>query len=76
MKSWMPLVIYLINLYKKSFMSDKKERILNIRKKIQDYNKFIMEYGFNRDNDIFIKENISKILKELDELENELKNEK
>jgi hypothetical protein len=57
-------------------MSDKKERILNIKKKIQDYNKFIMEYGFNQDNDIFIKENISKILKELDELETELKNEK
>lgn len=56
-------------------MSDKKERILNIRKKIQDYNKFIMEYGFNQDSDIFIKENISKILKELDELETELKNE-
>lgn len=56
-------------------MCDKKERILNIRKKIQDYNKFIMEYGFNQDSDIFIKENISKILKELDELETELKNE-
>jgi hypothetical protein len=57
-------------------MSDKKEKILNIREKILDYNKFIMEYGFNQDNDIFIVENISKLLDELDELEKEINDEK
>jgi hypothetical protein len=57
-------------------MTDKKEKILNIREKILDYNKFIMEYGFNQDNDIFIVENISKLLDELDELEKEINDEK
>lgn len=57
-------------------MSDKKEKILGIRKKIQDYNKFILEYGFNPDSDIFIKENIEIFLKELDELEKEINDEK
>jgi len=57
-------------------MNEKRERILKIRKKIQDYNKFILEYGFNEERDIFINEDISKILDELDELEKEIKNEK
>jgi hypothetical protein len=57
-------------------MEDRKEKIIKIRKKIQDYNKFILEYGFNEERDIFINEDISKILNELDELEKEIKNEK
>jgi hypothetical protein len=57
-------------------MEDRKEKILKIRKKIQDYNKFILEYGFNEERDIFINEDISKILDELDELEKEINNEK
>ena len=57
-------------------MDKRKEKILGIRKKIQDYNKFILEYGFNIDNDIFIKENIEIFLKELDELEKEINDEK
>jgi|TARA_R110000822_G_scaffold185947_1_gene325052 hypothetical protein len=57
-------------------MKKRSEKILKIRKKLQDYNKFIMEYGFNSENDIFINEDISKIINELDELEKELENEK
>lgn len=57
-------------------MNEKREKILKIRKKIQDYNKFILEYGFNQERDIFINEDISKILDELDELEKEINNEK
>ena len=57
-------------------MKKRSEKILKIRKKLQDYNKFIMEYGFNPENDIFINEDISKIINELDELEKELENEK
>ena len=57
-------------------MKKRSEKILKIRKKLQDYNKFIMEYGFNHENDIFINEDISKIINELDELEKELENEK
>jgi hypothetical protein len=57
-------------------MKKRSEKILKIRKKLQDYNKFIIEYGFNSENDIFINEDISKIINELDELEKELENEK
>jgi len=57
-------------------MENKKEKIIEIRKKIQDYNKFISEYGFNSENDIFIKKDISKVLEELDEIEKDYKNEK
>ncbi len=57
-------------------MSDKKERILNIRNKIQDYNKFILEYGFNQEKDIFIKDDLSKLLDDLNELEKEINDEK
>ena len=57
-------------------MNKRRDKILKIRKKLQDYNKFIMEYGFNSENDIFINEDISKIINELDELEKELENEK
>ena len=57
-------------------MNEKREKILKIRKKIQDYNKFILEYGFNQERDIFIKEGTTKILDELEELEKEINNEK
>ncbi len=57
-------------------MNEKRERILKIRKKIQDYNKFILEYGFNSEQDIFIKEGTTKILDELEELEKEINDEK
>ena len=57
-------------------MNKRRDKILKIRKKLQDYNKFIMEYGFNPENDIFINKDISKIINELDELEKELENEK
>tara|TARA_R110000772_G_scaffold167420_1_gene279146 strand:+ start:1076 stop:1276 length:201 start_codon:yes stop_codon:yes gene_type:complete len=63
-----------INIYR--VMKKRSEKILKIRKKLQDYNKFIIEYGFNSENDIFINEDISKIINELDELEKELENEK
>lgn len=53
-----------------------KKKILEIRKKINNYSKFISEYGFNKEKDIFIIEDISRILKDLDELEKKLKNEK
>ena len=57
-------------------MNKRRDKILKIRKKVQDYNKYIMEYGFNVENDIFINEDISKIINELDELEKEIENEK
>ena len=57
-------------------MKERRKKILSIRKKLQDYNKFILEYGFNEDNDIFIKEDIDSIVKELDLIETEIKNEK
>ncbi len=56
-------------------MNEKRERILKIRKKILDYNRFILEYGFNLERDIFINEDITSILEELEELEKEINNE-
>ena len=50
--------------------------ILKIRKKIIDYNKFIIEYGFNPDQDIFIKKDLEDFLKILEEKEKELNDEK
>ena len=43
---------------------------------LENYNKFILEYGFNQEKDIFIDEDLSKLLEELDELEKEINNEK
>jgi hypothetical protein len=57
-------------------MKDKKEKILNIRNKIENYNKFLLEYGYNREKDIFIDDDLSKLLEELDELEKEINDEK
>jgi hypothetical protein len=57
-------------------MEDRKEKILKIREKIQNYNKFISEYGFNPDKDIFIKEDINDILNELSNIEKEINDEK
>ena len=57
-------------------MKDKKEKILNIRNRIQNYNKFILEYGFNPDQDIFIKKDLEDFLKILEEKEKELNDEK
>ena len=57
-------------------MNKRSDKILKIRKRIQDYNKYIMEYGFNSENDIFINEDISKIMEDLDELEKEIEDEK
>tara|TARA_R110002020_G_scaffold209049_1_gene414909 strand:+ start:5224 stop:5397 length:174 start_codon:yes stop_codon:yes gene_type:complete len=57
-------------------MENKEQTILKIRKKVQDYKKYIAEYGFNQERDIFINEDISKILENLDELEKEINDEK
>jgi hypothetical protein len=57
-------------------MNKRSDKILKIRKRIQDYNKYIMEYGFDSENDIFINEDISKIMVDLDELEKEIEDEK
>jgi hypothetical protein len=57
-------------------MNKRSDKILKIRKRIQDYNKFIIEYGFDSENDIFIEEGISKFIEELDEIEKEIEDEK
>jgi hypothetical protein len=54
----------------------KGKEILNIIKKINNYNKYILEYGFNSEIDIFIKEDIEDIKDYLNKTLNELKNEK
>ena len=55
-------------------MEDRKGKILDIRNKLKDFNKFILEYGFNDEKDIFIKEELDNFMNELDNIELEIKN--
>lgn len=52
------------------------ENIIKIIKKMNNYNKYILEYGFNSENDIFIKEDMVDIKDYLNKTLNELKDEK
>jgi hypothetical protein len=52
------------------------ENIIKIIKKMNNYNKYILEYGFNSEDDIFIKEDMGDIKDYLNKTLNELKNEK
>ena len=49
-----------------------EEEILKIRKKIKDFQKYIAEYGFNSEQDIFIKEEIEGFEKTLNILEGKI----
>lgn len=53
-----------------------ENEFLKMRKKINDYNKFIVEYGFNSEQDIFIKKDLEDFLKILEEKEKEINDEK
>jgi|LakMenEpi03Aug12_release.lakeMendotaPanAssembly.Ray.scaffolds.fasta_scaffold200485_2 hypothetical protein len=46
--------------------------LLEIKKKIEDFNKYIEEYGFDSENDIFIIEQLEILNKILEEKENNL----
>ena len=50
-------------------MENKEQTILEIRKKVQDVQKYIAEYGFNSEQDIFIQEEIEELDKTLNNLE-------
>jgi hypothetical protein len=47
------------------------EKVLEIRKKIINFRKYIVEYGFNPEQDIFIKRELEDIEKYLTENEKE-----
>lgn len=47
------------------------EKIVGLMEKVNNFNIYILEYGFNPDKDIFIKEELENIKKILD---SELKN--
>jgi hypothetical protein len=53
-------------------MENKEQIILKIRKKVQDFQKYIAEYGFNSEQDIFIKEDIEEFEKTLNNLEEKI----
>lgn len=53
-------------------MENKEQTILKIRKKVQDFQKYIAEYGFNSEQDIFIKEDIEEFEKTLNNLEEKI----
>ena len=50
-----------------------KEKLKSIIKDINNYNKYILEYGYNKETDIFINKNIEEHLNFLDECEKKLK---
>jgi len=52
------------------------ENIIKIIKKMNNYNKYILEYGFINEDDIFIKEDMKDIKDYLNKTLNELKDEK
>lgn len=52
------------------------ENIIKIVKKINNFKRYILEYGFNEENDIFIKEGLVKLNEELENILNEIKYEK
>lgn len=54
---------------------EKTKELLKIRKKVQNFYKYIMEYGFNEEQDIFIKEEIKKMKNFLVEYQKEIENE-
>jgi len=50
-----------------------KEKLKSIIKDINNYNKYILEYGYNKETDIFINKNIEEHLNFLDECKKKLK---
>jgi len=55
---------------------DKKEKLLDIRDKVINFNKYILEYGYNEDSEIFINKKLDEFLEFIDKYEKEIKNEK
>lgn len=45
--------------------------LIKLREKILNINKYILEYGFNEDKDIFIKKEVEKIKQQLNDFEDE-----
>lgn len=52
-------------------MNNKPKDLIKIREKILNINKYILEYGFNEDKDIFIKKEVEKIKQLLNDFEDE-----
>jgi ribosomal protein S15P/S13E len=55
-------------------MKDPKE-LLKIRDKIQNFSKYILEYGFNEEQDIFIVNEINKLNDILEDYQKDIENE-
>ena len=51
-------------------------KILNIIDKIKNYKFFLLEYGYNEETDIFIKEGLKNLNEELESILKKIKNEK
>jgi NAD(P)H-flavin reductase len=52
-------------------MSNNTKVLIKLREKILNINKYILEYGFNEDKDIFIKKEVEKIKQQLNDFEDE-----
>lgn len=55
-------------------MKDPKE-LLKIRDKIKNFSKYILEYGFNEEQDIFIVNEINKLNDILEDYQKDIENE-
>ena len=55
-------------------MKNTKE-LLKIREKIQNFYKYILEYGFNEEQDIFIVNEINKLNDILEDYQKDIENE-
>lgn len=53
----------------------KREKILEIRKKLLQYSEYLLEYGFNTNTDQVLIDNITSLEEELTSIESELLNE-
>tara|TARA_R110002020_G_scaffold475590_1_gene711138 strand:+ start:2925 stop:3134 length:210 start_codon:yes stop_codon:yes gene_type:complete len=63
------MVLNYIWIIQKNNMEELKgtsEKIVGLMEKVNNYKKYILEYGFNPDKDIFIKEELENIKKILD----------
>jgi len=57
-------------------MKKRKEKILNIKDRLNEVNILFGKHGINPEHDIFINEELSGLLKELEEIEKEVNDEK
>jgi|LWDU01.1.fsa_nt_gi hypothetical protein len=57
-------------------MKKRREKILNIKERLNEVSNLFGKHGINPEHDIFIKEELNGFIKELEEIENDINDEK